>query len=163
METDRLKSGLAGQYYVAEAPDTLDLAERAELAINGLAGVLNPDRACMPFHRLRGHEFSHCALGPEHDQYTGDQLWGKHIEALLETTAWRIEGVYCCDENVKVVCYHAWDSIVRAQGDHARINLISDPRNHPLLVIPFEVHASGRLIQLPERNVGNLISCRGDS
>ena len=32
-----------GQRYPAEVPDTLDLADRAALAINGIAGAIDPD------------------------------------------------------------------------------------------------------------------------
>ena len=37
-------AGEKGQYYQATVPDTLDLAERAGFAINGLTGCLNPRR-----------------------------------------------------------------------------------------------------------------------
>lgn len=31
-----------GKYYDALVPGTLDLAERAELALNGMAGIIDP-------------------------------------------------------------------------------------------------------------------------
>jgi len=34
---------MAGRRYVAEVPDTLDLADRAELALNGIGGTIDPD------------------------------------------------------------------------------------------------------------------------
>ena len=34
----------SGRYYEAEVPDTLDIAERAALGINGIAGSIDPDR-----------------------------------------------------------------------------------------------------------------------
>lgn len=84
-----LKSGLSGEYYETEVPDTLDLAERAGLAINGSTGILDPDRNYMPFHYLKGHRFYHNSFrtdpeGPSHEVISGDQLWGKQIEPLLK-------------------------------------------------------------------------------
>lgn len=41
-----------GKRYQAAAPDTLDLAERAALAINGLGGTLDPGMECLPFGQV---------------------------------------------------------------------------------------------------------------
>jgi len=40
---------LAGQRYQAEVPDTLDLTDRAALAIRGIGGILDPDLDYTPF------------------------------------------------------------------------------------------------------------------
>ena len=39
----------SGKRYQATIPDTLDLAERAELAINGLGGTIDPNLDYLPF------------------------------------------------------------------------------------------------------------------
>ncbi|MAG34829.1 MAG: hypothetical protein CL878_01045 [Dehalococcoidia bacterium] len=36
--------GVGGERYEATVPDTLDLVERAELALNGLGGCLDPEQ-----------------------------------------------------------------------------------------------------------------------
>lgn len=40
-------SGINGEWYEAEIPDTLDLADRAALAINGMGGNIDPDLMTM--------------------------------------------------------------------------------------------------------------------
>jgi len=42
-----------GRYYEATVPDTLDLAERAKLAIHALTEALNPESGYSPY----GHAF----------------------------------------------------------------------------------------------------------
>ncbi|MCX7597569.1 MAG: hypothetical protein N2512_01685, partial [Armatimonadetes bacterium] len=41
-----------GEYYETEVPDTLDLADRARLALNGLGGTLDPDHHCTMFFNV---------------------------------------------------------------------------------------------------------------
>ncbi len=42
-----------GERYQAEVPDTLDLAARAELALNCLGGMIDPDRQYEPYARVQ--------------------------------------------------------------------------------------------------------------
>jgi len=41
---------ITGKWYEAEVPDTLDLAERAGLAVNGMGGCIDPELMTMFFH-----------------------------------------------------------------------------------------------------------------
>src|SRR5512139_3796110 len=68
---------LAGQRYSARVPGTLDLAERAELALNALVGTADRQYRCEPFH---------CGNLNTHPAYM-NHMWGgpctpKVIEAL---------------------------------------------------------------------------------
>ena len=74
-----------GQYYEATVPDTLDLSERAKLAVHALTETLNPDSGYGPY----GHAFfkvqppymteSMYALNND----AGKANWGKIMEALV--------------------------------------------------------------------------------
>lgn len=48
METTR-RFNYTGQRYQVEVPDTLDLVERAALAINGVGGIMDPEMGYLPF------------------------------------------------------------------------------------------------------------------
>lgn len=74
-----------GQYYEATVPDTLDLSERANLAVNALSSFLNKDRNYGPY----GHAFFKVSLpymtekmyAPNMD--AGVANWGKCSEARI--------------------------------------------------------------------------------
>lgn len=72
--------------YDTEVPDTLDLAERARAAVNGLLGVIDPARGHQPHQSLRPYR-TPPVLSPEPGGYVfdgGNEMWGKHAEALVE-------------------------------------------------------------------------------
>ena len=72
--------------YDAEVPDTLDLAERARWGVNALLGVIDPGRGFQP-HQCMRHYRNPPVLSPEPGGYVfagGNEMWGKHAEALLE-------------------------------------------------------------------------------
>ena len=56
----------SGERYQANFPDTLDLAERAAIAINGLGGMIDPDlghHMCFSVHYCSKRPYmSHSAL-----------------------------------------------------------------------------------------------------
>ncbi len=77
---------LAGSYYEAAVPDTLDLAERARAAVNGLVGLVDRSRRFQPHQAMR-HYRNPPVLSPEPGGYLfdcGNEMWGKHLEALIE-------------------------------------------------------------------------------
>ena len=72
--------------YMAEVPDTLDLAERARIGVNALVGVLDHAHAHQPFQCLRYYR-NPPVLSSEPGGYVflgGNEMWGKHAEALQE-------------------------------------------------------------------------------
>jgi hypothetical protein len=72
--------------YEANVPDTLDLAERARLAVNGLVGIIDPSRGHQPHQSMRPYR-NPPVLSPEPGGYVfagGNEMWGKHAEALVE-------------------------------------------------------------------------------
>ncbi len=72
--------------YEAGIPDTLDLAERARLAVNGLLGIIDPARGYQPHQSMRPYR-NPPVLSPEPGGYVfagGNEMWGKHAEALVE-------------------------------------------------------------------------------
>lgn len=54
-----------GDRYEAVVPDTLDLADHARLAMNGIGGTLDPDMGFLPFHFVhwssKTPHLQHCA------------------------------------------------------------------------------------------------------
>ena len=113
--------------YEARVPDTLDLAERAKLGVNGLTGIMNPEldyttfnqvilHANPPYFRqqLRGGAFVRC-----------NSRWPKVVEALVEMRVMSgsdhnvsmdektLEGLISCIAEDNLV-YSRWQPI---QGD----------------------------------------------
>ena len=75
-----------GSHYEAEVPDTLDLAERARLGVNALVGIVDRGGRCQPNQCGRYYRNPQ-VLSTEPGGYvfhTGNEMWGKHVEALLE-------------------------------------------------------------------------------
>ena len=77
--------------YETTVPDTLDLAERAKLAVNALLGFNRRDENSQPnhvanFYRnppiLTNLPGSHNGVG--YVFHGGNEMWGKYIEALME-------------------------------------------------------------------------------
>ncbi len=68
-----------GERYEAVAPDTLDLAERARLAVHGLTSFLNPAADYAPY----GHTYFNGNPPYMSDMPGGPPNWGKIAEALL--------------------------------------------------------------------------------
>jgi hypothetical protein len=70
-----------GQYYEATVPDTLDLAERARLAVHGLTSILDPAMNYAPW----GHFAFDSATPALLDRAGGPPNWGKITEAMIRT------------------------------------------------------------------------------
>ena len=70
-----------GQYYEATIPDTLDLAERARLAVHGLTFILDPAMSYAPW----GHFAFDSATPALLDRPGGPPNWGKIVEAMIRT------------------------------------------------------------------------------
>jgi len=70
-----------GTRYRATVPDTLDLAERARLAVHGLTSFTNNDANCAPY----GHIFYDANPPYLGDLRAGPPNWGKISESLLFT------------------------------------------------------------------------------
>ena len=68
-----------GTRYEAVVPDTLDLAERARLAVHGLTSFLNPAAGHAPY----GHAYFNANPPYMSDMPGGPPNWGKIAEALL--------------------------------------------------------------------------------
>ncbi len=68
-----------GERYEVTVPDTLDLAERARLAVHGLTGFLNPTADYAPY----GHTYFNGNPAYLSDMPGGPPNWGKIAEALL--------------------------------------------------------------------------------
>ncbi len=68
-----------GERYEATVPDTLDLAERARLAVHGLTSFLNPAADYAPY----GHVYFNANPPYMSDMPGGPPNWGKIAEALL--------------------------------------------------------------------------------
>jgi hypothetical protein len=75
----------AGRRYEAVVPDTLDLAERARLAVNALTESLNPNTGYAPyghaFFKVQPAYMSERMYAPRLD--AGKANWGKVMEALV--------------------------------------------------------------------------------
>ena len=69
-----------GASYEATVPDTLDLAERARVAVNGLTGIVDPEHNYQPYHIAQFYS------RPPYMDHMGDGVenWGKVNEALTE-------------------------------------------------------------------------------
>jgi hypothetical protein len=70
-----------GHYYQATVPDTLDLAERARLAVHGLTSFLDPAMNYAPW----GHFAFDNATPALLDRAGGPPNWGKIAEAIIRT------------------------------------------------------------------------------
>ncbi len=70
---------------------------------------------------------------------------GNVLDHAITPTGWSHNRCFCCDWNVKSAYYHAWDSIVRAQGDHAWINLLLN-RASPWLDIDSHLPYEGKVV-----------------
>ncbi len=68
-----------GERYEADVPDTLDLADRARLAVHGLSSFLNPDAQFAPY----GHTYFNANPPYMSDMPGGPPNWGKIAESLL--------------------------------------------------------------------------------
>lgn len=72
---------------LAMVPDTLDLADRARIAVNGLTGILDPKLNYMCYHAAyfdtQPATMDHIDV-PPFACLTGDELWGKQVEALTK-------------------------------------------------------------------------------
>jgi hypothetical protein len=77
IKAEELKPG--GKYYKAEVPDTLDLAERAELAVRGITNFLNKNKN----YECYGHGFFNTQKPYLTNVYGGAPNWGKILESLL--------------------------------------------------------------------------------
>ena len=72
--------------YRVTVPDTLDLAERARLGVNAMTGIIVPHESYQPQQGVSYYRNPPVMSG----QYgstvmqVGNEMWGKHIEALLE-------------------------------------------------------------------------------
>jgi len=82
-----------GQRYQAVVPDTLDLAERARLAVHGLTSFLNPEAGYAPY----GHTYFNANPPYLSDMPGGPPNWGKIAESLV--LARRMSG---SEENLEV-------------------------------------------------------------
>ncbi|NUM56759.1 MAG: hypothetical protein HUU46_24285 [Candidatus Hydrogenedentes bacterium] len=67
-----------GERYEAAVPDTLDLAERARIAVHGLTSFLNPEKHFAPY----GHVYFNGRPAYLSDFPGGPPNWGKIAEAL---------------------------------------------------------------------------------
>ena len=74
---DRLRP--TGTRYQATVPDTLDLAERARMAVHGLTSFLNPRAAYAPY----GHTYFNGVPPYLSDMPGGPPNWGKIAESLI--------------------------------------------------------------------------------
>lgn len=72
-----------GQYYEADIPDTLDLAERAKLAVIGLCDFLNPKQNYAPFGQAYFNTQN--AYMTQINGSPGQPNWGKITEAIIVT------------------------------------------------------------------------------
>jgi hypothetical protein len=74
-----------GRYYEASVPDTLDLSERARLAVHALTEALNPDSGYGPyghtFFKVQPPYMTESMYAPNMD--AGKANWGKIMEALV--------------------------------------------------------------------------------
>ena len=71
-----------GEYYKASVPDTLDLAERAKVSIQGLTRFLNEKKNFSPY----GHAFYNVQTPYMTTFFTGpDPCWAKILDAMLLT------------------------------------------------------------------------------
>ncbi len=73
----------AGKRYRTEAPDTLDLAERAKLSVHGLTSFLNERANYGPY----GHTYFDANPPYMSDLAGGPPNWGKIVESLLMARA----------------------------------------------------------------------------
>lgn len=71
--------GPTGRRYEAVVPDTLDLAERARLAVGGLTNFLNPQAGYAPY----GHTYFNANPPYLSDLPGGPPNWGKIAESLI--------------------------------------------------------------------------------
>lgn len=69
----------AGERYEVEVPDTLDLAERARLAVHGLTSFLNAGAGYAPY----GHTYFNANPPYLSDMAGGPPNWGKIADSLL--------------------------------------------------------------------------------
>ena len=69
-----------GHYYTATVPDTLDLAERARLAVHGLTASLDPAMNYAPW----GHVFFGSPTPCFMDRSGGPPNWGKIAESMVK-------------------------------------------------------------------------------
>ena len=69
-----------GEYYTATVPDTLDLAERARLAVHGLTASLDPAMNYAPFGHACFLNSTPCLL----DRPGGPPNWGKITESMVK-------------------------------------------------------------------------------
>ena len=76
-DAERLKP--AGQRYECDVPDTLDLAERARLAVHGLTSFLNAEAGYAPY----GHTYFNANPPYLSDMPGGPPNWGKIAESLV--------------------------------------------------------------------------------
>ena len=88
-----------GVHYEARVPDTLDLSERAELAIHALTEALNPDSGYGPyghtFFKVQPPYMTESMYAPNMD--AGKANWGKIMEALV-----LLRGVCGLDLNLQI-------------------------------------------------------------
>ncbi len=157
--------------YTVNAPDTLDLAERARVAVNGLTGALDPELDFMPFHGANfyanpaymNHEGGHKI------SWTGDELWGKQVEALIkmrimsgseqniEMDAKTLAGMASCLEDDGIwyakVADVDGDKTVDAP-DHAP--LLAQARVMRALMIQHEVDGEAKWLDMVRSMVGGL-------
>ena len=75
---------LQGQWYEAVVPDTLDLAERARLAVHGLTSFLNRRDNYSPFIQAFFRYNPAYMFGPGGGNMYGPHNWGKIAESLLK-------------------------------------------------------------------------------
>jgi hypothetical protein len=76
----------AASRYDADVPDTLDLAERARAAVNGLVGIIDHSRRHQPHQCMQPYR-NPPVLSPASGATIfdgGNEMWGKHAEALVE-------------------------------------------------------------------------------
>jgi hypothetical protein len=69
-----------GEYYAAMVPDTLDLAERARLAMHGLTASLDPAMNYAPFGHVYFINPTPCLI----DRPGGPPNWGKITESMVK-------------------------------------------------------------------------------
>ena len=153
--------------YTVSAPDTLDLAERARVAVNALTGGLDPEHDFMPFHEAR------FCTNPAHMAgfavLPGSELWGKQIEALIkmrimsgseqniEMDAKSLAGMASCLEDDGI--WYA--KVAREDGgkavdapDHAP--LMAQARVMRTLMIQHELDGEGRWLEMVRSMVEGL-------
>ena len=111
-------------------PDTVDLAERAHIAVNALTRIIDPAHSYEPYHQAiyyaRPAYMTH-QEGFDEGAWAGNELWGKHVEALrmMRIMSGSVQNRDIDEKTIQgmVSCFGKdglyWKKVFRVQGDQA--------------------------------------------